>query len=153
VSARLTASVFGFLLLVVLGDAIFDSTSARASALQQQSGCVAAVAPWPGYMGQFRTIVSNTDSANVSDRVFLHLPQLPADSVSIVTDSATCARAALAYGRNLDVPDTLTSRQVITIRVGATRYIVGDPHYGSGGYMLDMVFDSSFDTMFVSVAH
>src|SRR6185437_6176161 len=97
--------------------------------------------------------VSDTDSYSADIRQHLNLPHLPADSVSIVTDSATCARAALAYGRNLDVPDTLTSRQVITIRVGATRYIVGDPHYGSGGYMLDMVFDSSFDTMFVSVAH
>lgn len=150
--ARMRVPALGFFLLAVAIAETIYATTARANAVQMQSGCIGTVAPWVGYMGDFKTIVSGTDSANTSYRTLWHLPQLSADSVSLVTDSATCARAALAYGRNLDVPDTLTARQMVTIRVGPTRYVVGDPNYGSS-YMLVMVFDSSFDTVFVSVAH
>src|SRR5690348_5000407 len=109
-----------------------------------------------GWVGSSRTDqgwVSDTDSYSADIRQHLNLPHLPADSVSIVTDSATCARAALAYGRNLNVPDTTTSRQVFVVRVGPTRYIVVDPNVSNGEFLINMVFDSSFSIVFATVAH
>jgi len=85
-------------------------------------------------------------------RSHFNLPQLPDDSVTAVTDSTTCNRAAIAYGRNLTVPDTTTPRQVYVVRVGSTRYIVGDPQVTAGEFMIDIPFDSSFTTVFGKVA-
>jgi hypothetical protein len=106
-----------------------------------------------GYVLELKGTVSGTDSFHIDERTHLNLPQLPADSVTAVTDSTTCQRAALAYGRNLSVPDTTTARQVYAIRVGATRYVVADPGVTKGEFIINMVFDSSFTTMLSTFAH
>jgi len=38
------------------------------------------------------------------------------------------------------------------MRFGPTRYDVGDPHVTAGEFTLDMVFDSSFTTVFATFA-
>lgn len=128
------------------------ATGARAAIGEQQSGCQAYDSTWIGELSDYQAMASDTDSITAVGRALFHLPQLPGDSVSFVSDPATCMRAALAYGRNLDVPDTTTSRRVILVRFGATRYVVGDPKVRAGEFTLDMVFDSSFATVLASFA-
>ena len=76
------------------------------------------------------------------------LPQLPADSVTADTNSTTCQRGSLAYGRHLSPPDTTSTRPVYVIRVGPTRYIVSDTLTNTGEWAVLMVFDSSFKTLY-----
>jgi len=135
---------------VVAAMGIICVSAVDTKAGQPPSGCVAIDS---GYVGNFQLIVSDTDSASAVDRSRLGLPLLSKDSVSAVSDSATCARAADAYGRNLDIPDTTTPRQVFVVRLGPTRYVVGDPTVRSGEFALVMVFDSSFTTLFSSFAN
>jgi hypothetical protein len=142
-----------FSLLVVVAVGASSATSGDAVVVEEQSGCVALDSGWVASSRTDQGWVSDTDSYSADIRQHLNLPHLPADSVSIVTDSATCARAALAYGRNLNVPDTTTSRQVFVVRVGPTRYIVVDPNVSNGEFLINMVFDSSFSTVFATVAH
>lgn len=142
-----------FSLLGVVAVGVSSATSGAAVVVEEQSGCVALDSRWVASSREDQGWVSDTDSYSADIRQHLNLPHLPADSVSIVTDSATCARAALAYGRNLNVPDTTTSRQVFVVRVGPTRYIVVDPNVRNGEFMINMVFDSSFSTVFAIVAH
>jgi len=99
-----------------------------------------------------RQIVSGSDTAlSVNPRRYDKLPHLPADSVTFVTDTTLCRRAAIALGRNLRRPDTTTLRSVSVLRVGATRYVVTDPalpHPGSE-WMPSWVFDSTLTRRYV----
>jgi hypothetical protein len=83
---------------------------------------------------------------NPSVRTRFGLPQVPPDSIAAITDSATCRRAALAFGRNLSPPDTVTGRAVLVIRIGRTHYSVSDG-VKTTRYSIHMVFDSSFATL------
>jgi hypothetical protein len=92
-------------------------------------------------------------SANNPWRKLLNLPQMAADSVTAVTDNAICQRAALAYGRNLFPPDTTTTRIVRVIRIGTNRYSVSDAVRTTGYWAVNMVFDSSFKTVYARYGH
>lgn len=62
--------------------------------------------------------------------------------ISIVTDSATCARIALAYARAAR-SDTVNLTQLYLLRVGPTRY-VADYAEHVGEYSAERVFDSNY---------
>ena len=138
--------------LTAVAVVVICATGARANIGDQPSGCQNFDSTWIGELSDYQMLASDTDSVTAAGRALYHLPHLPEDSVSLVSDSATCIRAVLAYGRNLDVPDTTTPRQVIVIRFGPTRYVVGDPRVTAGEFTLDMVFDSSFTTVFATFA-
>ena len=110
------------------------------------SGCHAPDAGLTLRLEVLKLAVSGTDSTDSVGRRKWNLPTLPSDSVTAVTDSTICQRAALAFGRSLSVPDTITSRQVYVVRIGPTRYVVGDPTVTKGEFDIYMVFDSSFTT-------
>jgi len=131
---------------------VLGATGASTGVGEQQSGCEPYDSTWIGELSEYQALASDTDSITAVGRTLFHLPQLPKDSVSLVSDSATCMRAVLAYGRNLDVPDTITPRRVILVRFGPTRYVVGDPHATVGEFTIDMVFDSSFTTVLATFA-
>jgi len=145
-------SVSGQAFLLAAAVIVLCATGARAGIGEQQSGCRAYDSTWIGELSEYQTLASDTDSITAVSRTLYNLPQLPEDSVSLVSDSATCMRAVLAYGRNLDVPDTTTPRQVILVRFGSARYVVGDPQVTDGEFTIDMVFDSSFTTVLATFA-
>lgn len=70
------------------------------------------------------------------------LPAAPADSVLLVTDSATCATVLDAYDVDLGVSSHQANRTGYVMRV-ENRYVVVDPTTASGGWAGYTVFDSS----------
>lgn len=139
--------VFVVALAVALADPV------QAANRDSVSTCQPIGTSYNNFVAGYQAIVSGVDSFSINGRSHLSLPQLPDDSVTAVSDSSTCNRAAIAYGRNLTTPDTTSSRQVYVARVGPTRYIVADPQVNEGEFMINMVFDSSFTTVFAIVAH
>ncbi len=121
--------------------------------LLTSSGCHASDQLGTALIHDLKGWVSGTDTAAVLYRSIFNLPQLSPDSVSAVSDSTKCQRAALAFGRNLSPPDTTTARQVYVARVGPTRYVVTDTSVKGGEYVATMVFDSAFATKLADVAN
>ena len=93
-----------------------------------------------------QSTAAGTDTMAAGNRAALHIPNVPADFVTLVTDTATCARAALAYERVIRRDSTVsrTHRVVYVVRAGST-YLVLDPdEKGSGEWETAMVFDTKF---------
>ena len=61
-------------------------TGARAAIGEQQSGCQAYDSTWIGELSDYQAMASDTDSITAVGRARYHLPQLPGDSVSFVSD-------------------------------------------------------------------
>jgi len=140
-----------FLFVFSIGVALIASP-VKAANREVASVCQPVDTDYDNFVDDYRTIVSGVDSFSIGERSSLSLPQLPDDSVTAVSDSTTCNRAAIAYGLNLSVPDTTTSRQLYVVRIGPTRYAVADPQMNAGEFLINMIFDSSFTTMFAKVA-
>ena len=135
--------------LVTVFALVASQSAATAHRIWQRAGGSGCHAPDYGLTLRLEVVklaVSGTDSTDSVGRRTWNLPALPSDSVTAVTDSTICKRAALAFGRNLSVPDTITPRQVYVVRVGPTRYVVGDPTVTMGEFDVYMVFESSFTT-------
>jgi hypothetical protein len=79
------------------------------------------------------------------------LPHRPAEGVSLVTDSLTCAAALHAY--NHLPPDSVTGSvsRVVVLKVGNSRFVVSSPTEASG-LVLYVVYDSTFQRL-ASVLH
>lgn len=116
------------------------------------SGCHTSDVGTTTLVRNFTYIVTGTDSITGAARTKFNLPQVPANSVIAVSTTSVCQRAALAYGRNLSPADTTTSRLVYVIRIGTTRYVVGDPNVTAGEFMMQMVFDTAFTTKLAGIA-
>ena len=76
------------------------------------------------YLGRIKRMVSAVD--DTLTRRLAGLPEMPPDSVTAVTDSSVRRRAAIAYGRSITPPDTVSPRRVPVIRVGSRYYMVID---------------------------
>lgn len=94
-------------------------------------------------------VTTDTESRRIDE-----LPAMPAESVSAVTDTSVCRRAAIAYGRSLHPPDTLSPRVVSVVRVGSGIYVVTDSTLHSGEWGNHLVFTSTLrDTTFSNFAY
>jgi len=122
----MSARGHALLFVIAVGIALL-AAPVHAANRETVSTCQPLDTAYDSFVDGYRTFISGVDPLSISMRSHLNLPQLPDDSVAAVTDSSTCNRAAIAYGRNLTLPDTTTPRQVYLVRVGSTRYIVGDP--------------------------
>ncbi len=121
--------------------------------LQASSSCRANDQLGTALIHDLKLWVSGTDTVAVINRTVFNVPQMSPDSVSAVSNSTKCQRAALAYGRNLSPPDTPTARRVYVARVGPTRYVVTDTSIRKGEFVATMVFDSTFTTKLADVAN
>ena len=84
-----------------------------------------------------------TDSLAQATRTAFHLPAVPADSVSLVTDSTTCASLAQA-NRQLHPTSTAgLAVPVYVIRVGPTRFVVFDRMTMAGSWRIFDVYDAT----------
>ena len=96
-------------------------------------------------MSRLDTAVASSDSDfGIGVRNQLHLPAGPVSSVTAITDSTICHRAAVAAGLSRDTPDSLAVTTVSVVRVGTTRYVVTDLQHQIGEFNLSYVFDSAF---------
>lgn len=134
-------------LLVVAGALALLASRVQAANKDSVSTCQPLGTSYDNFVAGYQAIVSGADSFSIGERSYLNLPQLPDDSVTAVSDSSTCNRAAVAFGRNLTIPDTTSPRQVYVARIGSTRYAVGDPQVSKGEFMINMIFDTSFTTL------
>lgn len=134
-------------LLVVAGALALLASRVQAANKDSVSTCQPLGTSYDNFVAGYQAIVSGADSFSIRERSYLNLPQLPDDSVTAVSDSSTCNRAAVAFGRNLTIPDTTSPRQVYVARIGPTRYAVGDPQVSKGEFMINMIFDISFTTL------
>jgi hypothetical protein len=91
----------------------------------------------------YQGVVTATDSAAGRLRNNLGLVSATSNSVTPVTDSATCWRARNAYVASLK-SDTLHVPTVWVIKGGPTRYVITDfvVHYGE--WTEDLITDTTF---------
>ena len=96
-----------------------------------------------GYMHMYAGIVSSTVPAVVANRTAEGLPTLSYAQVKLVTDTAACRRASIAYDAQLEKkrPDA----QVIVIDLGTKRVVIKDT--GMRGRWLNMLFDQNYTTL------
>lgn len=145
------AGKVSFLFAVAL--TVLGATGASTGIGEQQSGCEPYDSTWIGELSEYQALASDTDSITAVGRTLFHLPQLPKDSVSLVSDSATCMRAVLAYIRpesrrsGYDNSSPGHSRSIRTYAVRRRR-----PARHRWGFTIDMVFDSSFTTVLATFA-
>jgi hypothetical protein len=91
------------------------------------------------------SLVAGSDSIlSIEQRQWANLPPFPAESVTVVTDSAICHRALVATGLSRIVPDSTVVRGVSILRVGPTRYVVTDTGSYTGEFQMHLTFDSAF---------
>lgn len=137
---------------VALGSLTDGHDHAAQTTGQASSGCYPAGGSLTALVNSYGFIVAGTDSISAVSRTTFNLPQVPARSVTAVSTTSVCQRAALAYGRNLSPPDTTTSRQMYVVKIGTTRYVVADPTVKAGEFMIQMVFDTAFKTKLATAA-
>jgi uncharacterized membrane protein len=88
-----------------------------------------------------RTVVSKHGIEADSSRRIYHLPELPADSVVLVTDERVCERAARAYYRHELGP--MPAGGVTVIRV-ANRYVVSGA-LRAGEWSITTIYSTKFE--------
>lgn len=104
-------------------------------------GCVRSI-PGERYNERlFMSLMRRKDTLAAKTLAVYNVPRVRSWSVRPVSDAGTCARAANAYGRAVNVPRH--DRQVHVLRVG-DRYIVMDPEYLVDDYHRAVTFDSTF---------
>jgi len=95
-----------------------------------------------GLLAQLKAAVS-TDTLR---RRIWSLSSMSADSVTAVSDTSICRRAAIAVGRSLTPPDSTTPRTAAVIRVGSSyyvAYVVNDTTLNGGEWLSAFKFSSS----------
>ena len=96
----------------------------------------AAVVSWAQY------VATSADSEAVASRSSLSIPAVPANQVTLVTDSKTCQKVVNAFASAAGV--TATGRSLYIVKVG-TIYVAKDPTLKLGdGWWHSMVFDRRF---------
>ena len=153
---QMRKSLRGAIASIVLGVAVTTGATDRGPvrvSYSALSACHGSDVSLASLIFGLQEIVSGTDSTAIDQRATFNLPVLPRDSVTAVTDSTICKRAALTFGRNLTLPDTVTPRTVYVIRVGPTRYTVADSAVMRGEFTITFVFDSAFTTKLAAMAN
>lgn len=93
-------------------------------------------------LNRYRWMMGGDDSLKVIVRTTAALDKVNPATIAVVTDTAVCRAAVLAYGNALN--DTTSDRSVNVVKIGG-RYVVRDPARlnGGGAYL---TFDSTFTT-------
>jgi hypothetical protein len=96
-----------------------------------------------GYLHMYAGTVSSTVPAVVADRTAKGLPTLSYTQVKLVTDTAACRTASIAYDAQLETKRP--NAQVIVIELGTKRVVIKDT--GMHGRWLNMLFDQNYATL------
>jgi hypothetical protein len=101
-----------------------------------------------GLIAYLTDLMTATDSTAVfgRDSVY-HVPVVPTNEIHLVTDAHTCARAARAYGRQLEERGRANKdRRVYVIQLGThdPHYLVLAPEEMAGEHHMIFIFDRTF---------
>jgi len=117
-------------------------------AAAQSFSCVPTSASQSIRLRDYVVGLTGGDATLSKKRHLYHLPQVSSSSVSVVTQSKTCADAAKAYHSAVRVAgNPQISRMVIVIKVGNTNYVVLDPGEREGEYQVTVIFDRNFQAL------
>jgi hypothetical protein len=117
----------------------------RFRALGESAVSTSCITPDSSMIEYLDAVVTSSDSDfGIGARSNLDLPAGPASTVSAVTDSAICHRAAIAAGLSRKTPDSTSVPAVSVVRVGTMRYVVTDTLHHVGEFELSYTFDSAF---------
>jgi hypothetical protein len=129
-----------------------DSSAGGVARLPMSAGAIGCVTPDADFVDFVDTTISSADSiTGISARVAQNLPATPLSSITVVTDSNVCRRAAVASGLSQIVPDSLAYSDVSVLRVGPTRYVVTPIRPNVGEFQIHLTFDTLFSQPPLSV--
>ena len=126
------------LMFMLIGALIAAPSTTRA-----QSSCLApdSVAI-PYFQSQLVTMVTASDTATVNYRNSINLPSTNASSVTLVSDAATCRKAANALAAI--TPGGDPSPAAYVFEIGATRFVAINGRQKVHGSQYAYVFDKNF---------
>lgn len=89
-------------------------------------------------------LVTATDTGTVADRAAYNLPSTTANKVTVVGSGSVCNSAGTAYHAVVRPGTPAISRTLTVIKIGSTRYVVGDPNELHGEFSTTIVFDTNW---------
>jgi hypothetical protein len=134
------ASLIG-ILLAIAGWSRADSAPPISTLTTQCLGPDSNSAELIAYL-QF--LVTGSDTGTVAQRGMWGLPATSSGSVTLVTDSRTCAKAADAYSADITPASPMVGRNAYVIKV-STVYVVWDPNVKVGEWSAYRTMDSKFN--------
>lgn len=88
-------------------------------------------------------IVASTGAGADQRRTKLHVPAGSASSVTVVADSAVCARVYAAHVAQFYAGDTATVQTLAIVQEDSLRYFVSDVHQHAGEFGIVRIYDAS----------
>lgn len=131
----------GFRILAFLGILLAPGAATLA---QTSSPCVDASSPLAiDLRHRVGVLVSLSDTISTNQRASLSLPALADNQVTIVTDTAVCRTASLAYD---SVGSTVPiNKPVVVLALGTQRLVIKEYHFGE--WLLAILFNQTYTTM------
>lgn len=133
-------------LAILTGFLLFSPSIGTRFASMSGNPCSGSSAWSTGFITHIQNVVTATDTNTVTLRTNMKLLATAADSVTLVTDSATCWRARNAYVTAI-TSDTTHVPSVFTFRVGSLRYLTTDFQVHGGEFTVEAVTDTSFTVL------
>lgn len=113
------------------------------SKAQAQSSCLTPdTVAIPYFQSQIVAMVTASDTATANYRTSINLPSANANAVSLVTDSATCLKAANAIAAI--TPGGDPSPAAYVFKIGSTRFVAFNGRQKVHGSQYAYVFDKNF---------
>jgi hypothetical protein len=116
--------------------AVPSTTRAQSSCLIPDSVAI------PYFQSQLVIMVTASDTATVNYRNSINLPSTNASAVTLVTDAATCLRAAIAIAAI--TPGGDPSPAAYVFKIGSTRFVGFNGRQKVHGSQYAYIFDKSF---------
>ena len=127
------------ILMFILSGAIFavpSTTQAQSSCLPPDSVAI------PYFQSQLVVMVTASDTATVNYRDSIKLPSTNASAVTLVSDDATCLKAANALAAI--TPGGDPSPAAYVFKIGATRFVALNGRQNVHGSQYAYIFDKNF---------
>ena len=125
-------------LISLFAGAFLAPSNARA-----QSSCLTPdTVAIPYFHSQMVALVTASDTATANYRNSINLPSANASAVTLVTDSATCLKAATALAAI--TPSGGPSPAAYVFKIGSTRFVAFNGRQNVHGSQYAYVFDKNF---------
>jgi len=138
-TVRYTSAMEAILMrtLAAMVVAAFSATPAVAQSVQR---CRAADNTSARLIEELKARITATDPEQVADRdTLFKIPVVNVNQISLVTDEATCLKAANAYGSQ---PGSTTPTRVYVVKLGSKGYAALDPDQPAGEFRVVMILST-----------
>lgn len=128
---------------IVLVAAILASVATGQSAMAQSvQRCRAPDNDSARLITELKAWMATTDAERIADRDTLYkIPVVNASQITLVTDEATCLKAANAYGTQ---PGSTSPARVYVVKLASKGFAVYDPDQPAGEYRVVMILTTKF---------